>query len=247
MSPFETRRRLIGFALVGALRGPARATDLPQASTPILLQFDAVYIPALFLTGSAGKSADGPAKAVAATKRLSGHWPLLKPAMAAAFPDRRSWSKALQAVQGHLREAEQLVAKAQWEQAHEALEDVREVLFETRRSLGIDYALDEFTAYHAAMEKLADASNVQRPVLEVDFAQARALWRRIEAMNFDPSTYGLSPARERQLAQALADETAALSALSGALHAGSDADVLRASAALKPPFVRAYVVFGAPS
>ena len=32
---------------------------------------DALFIPALFLTGSAGKSADGPAKAMAATRRWS--------------------------------------------------------------------------------------------------------------------------------------------------------------------------------
>jgi hypothetical protein len=189
---------------------------------------------------------DGAAKALAATKRLSEQWPALKPAMLAAVPQRKSWSKALQSVEGYLREADALAAKAQWQQAHEALEHVRGVLFETRRSLGIDCALDEFTAYHAVMEKLANVSSVQRPALELDFAKARVMWRHIESANFDASTYGLSPARSRQLAQALADESAALSALSQALHAGSDAEVLKAGAAIKPPFVRAYVVFGAP-
>lgn len=246
MSSLQTRRRLMAFALVCALPGRSRAIDLPNASTTALLQFDAVYIPALFLTGSAGKSVEGPAKARAAMKRLSEQWPLLQPAMNAAVPDHKKWAKALQAVHGHLREAETLAAKAQWEQAHEALENVRHVLFETRRSLGIDYALDEFTAFHAVMERLVNASGVQRAALEADFATARALWRQIEIRSFDAAAYALSPARARQLDQARADESSALSALSQALHAGSDADVLKAAAAIKPPFVRAYVSFGAP-
>ena len=234
-------------ALLGLVPGFGRATGPAHPSTPTLLQFDAVYIPALFLTGSAGKTADGPAKATAAMKRLGGQWPALKPALTAAVPDRRIWPKALEAAQGHLREADTRVAKAQWEPAHEALEHVREVLFEARRSLGIDYALDAFTAYHAIMEKLAGATRVQRPVLEADFAVARARWRDIEAMSFDATVYGLSPARARQLAEARAEESQAQSALSEALRAGCDADVLKAAAAIKPPFVRAYVAFGAPS
>lgn len=246
MSPFQTRRRLMAFALVCVVPGPGRAIDLPVASTTALLQFDAVYIPALFLSGSAGKSVDGPAKALAAMKRLSEQWPLLRPAMNAAIPDQKSWSKALQTVHGDLSEAETLAAKARWGQTHEALENVRQVLFETRRSLGIDYALDEFTAYHAVMEKLANATSVQRAAFEADFATARTLWRRIEKMSFDASAYGLSPARTRQLDQARADESNALSALSQALFAGSEAEVLKAAAAIKPPFVRAYVSFGAP-
>jgi hypothetical protein len=65
-------------------------------------------------------------------------------------------------------------------------------------------------------------------------------------MSFDAAGYGLSPGRGRQLDQARADESNALSALSQALHAGTDAEVLKAAAAIKPPFVRAYVAFGAP-
>jgi hypothetical protein len=236
----------MAIAMVGAVPGWARAVDLPRASTATLLQFDAVFIPALFLTGNAGKTVDGPARALAATKRLGGQWPSLKVAMTAAVPDQKVWPKALQAVQDHLHEADALVAQGQWTQAHEALEHVRQLLFEARRSLGIDYALDEFTAYHAVMETLANATSVQRPAIEVEFAKARAIWRHIEVMEFNAAAYGLSPARARQLAQARADESDALSALSQALHAGSDTDVLKAAAAIKPPFVRAYVVFGAP-
>jgi hypothetical protein len=246
MSLSKTRRRLMAIGVLCVLPGRGRAADLPGSATATFLRFDAVFIPALFLTGSAGKTVDGPARAVAATQRLSERWISLKPELIAAVPGQRAWFNAVQAAQAHIREAHTLAAKAQWEQAHEALEQVRQVLFDTRQSLGIDYALDEFTAYHAAMERLANATRVQRPAFEVDFATARALWRRIEVMSFDPSTYGLNEARARQLDQARADESNALSALSRALNTGSDAEVLKAAAAVKPPFVRAYVAFGTP-
>lgn len=245
MSPFEIRRRLLTIALLGGVPVAGWAESVPGSSTGTFAQFDAVYVPALFLTGSAGKTPDGPAKALAATHRLSDQWPAMKLALMAAVPDKKSWPNALQAVQGRLREAQTLASKAQWAQAHEALEHVRELLFKARRSLGIDYALDEFTAYHVAMEKLANATGVRRPAVETDFATARALWRRIETLNFDAATYGLSPARAQQLAQARAAESDALSSLSLALRGGNDAEVLKAAAAIKPPFVRAYVAFGA--
>jgi hypothetical protein len=246
MSPYPTRRRLMALALVWFAPRGGLAADASQASIAAFVQFDALFIPALFLTGSAGKAAQGPARAVAALKRLREQWPALKTAMVAAVPGQTSWTKALQAVDGHLAEADTLVAKAQWEQSHDVLEKVRELLCEARRSLDIDYALDRFTAYHATMEKLANATRVQRPALEADFAVARAQWRHIETMPLDDAVYGLSPARARQLAQARADEGNALSALSQALYQDSDAQVLEAAAALKPPFVRAYVAFGAP-
>lgn len=69
------------------------------------------------------------------------------------------------------------------------------------------------------MEKVANATTVQRPAIEIDFAAARASWRRIEGMSFDPAVFRLTEARAAQLAQARADESNALSRLSMALRA----------------------------
>ncbi|MEO8298454.1 MAG: hypothetical protein ABI574_11665 [Burkholderiales bacterium] len=238
------RRHLLMLTLVPA--APAIAWALPAAapSQSAMLAFDGLYIPVLFMTGSAGKSEEAAAKASAAMRRLREQWPALRQALAAAVPAQPTWVQALATVKTQLDEANELVSKARWDAAHEALEHVRETLFAARRGLGIDYALDEFTAYHTAMEKLANATAVRRPAFEVDFAAARALWRRIEIMSFDPTTYGLTPTRSNQLAQARTDETAALSRLSMALREASDADLLKAAAAIKPPFVRAYLAFG---
>ncbi|WP_461548373.1 hypothetical protein, partial [Sphaerotilus sulfidivorans] len=138
-----------------------------------------------------------------------------------------------------------------WEASHETLERVRGTLFEARRSLGIDYALDDFTAFHGAMGAIANRSAVppaQREALERDYARARALWRRIERLELDPARWGLSPARQAQLRQGLADEDRALARLSRALAAGApEAELLQAGAALKGPFVKAYTAFGWPA
>ena len=61
-------------------------------------------------------------------------------------------------------------------------------------------------------------------------------------------SWGLSPARQAQLRQGLADEDRALARLSQALAAGApEAELLQAGAALKGPFVKAYTAFGWPA
>lgn len=251
--PLTTARRplLIALALLPLAHAlPAAAvvaaatTPLKDASRSAMVAFDAVYIPALFLTGSAGKSADGPAKAEAAMQRVLADWPARRAALLAALPGAKGWALTLDKVGRHLADAGQQVAARRWEASHETLEHVREAMFAARQALGVDYALDHYTAYHGAMETLANATTVQRPAMEADFAKARALWRRLEQLQLDPAAYGLSAPRQAQLVKALADETEALSRLSSALRSASDADLLKAAAAIKAPFVRAYVAFG---
>lgn len=241
------RRQLVSLSVLSLFSitpDLVRAASLTDQARSAMLAFDGVYIPVLFLTGSAGKSAEGAGKASAAMLRAREQWPALRRAMEAAVPGQRHWVQALDAVQHSLQEADALVSKAQWERSHEALEHVREILYRARQALGIDYPLDHFTSFHSAMEKVANATAVQRPAMEIDFAAARASWRRIEGMSFDPAVFRLTEARAAQLAQARTDESNALSRLSMALRGSSDADLLKAAAAIKQPFVRAYLAFG---
>lgn len=234
-------------ALALSTARPARAA-LPPGSQAAMVAFDGLYIPALFLTGAAPKSDDGPARAGAAMQRLQQAWPQQRAALLALAPSARPWREALAAVERHLNRATAEVGERRWEISHETLERVRETLFEARRALGIDYALDDFTAFHGAMEAIANRSAVQREALERDYARARALWRRIERLELDPARWGLSPARQAQLRQGLADEDRALARLSQALAAGApEAELLKAGAALKGPFVKAYTAFGWPA
>ena len=112
-----------------------------------MVAFDGLYIPALFLTGSAGKSAEAAAKATAAMQRLREQWPARRAALASVAPGQRTWARALDAVQHHLQTADAQVTQAAWAASHETLEHVREALFEARHALGLDHPLDLLTAY----------------------------------------------------------------------------------------------------
>lgn len=243
--------RMAGTGLLATLgtglSAPALAATPTGDARLAMLAFDAHYIPPLFLTGSAPRSDAGPAKARAALQRLVDGWPSHRRALAAAVPAQADWLRALDAVQGLLERATAQVAANDWAGSHETLEHVREALFKARRALGIDYTLDAYTAYHGAMEVLANATTIDRGAFMADLAQARRLWRELEALPFDAAAHGLDAARSAQLAQARQDEAAALARLEQALAAQApDAELLKAAAALKPPFIRAYLSFGAP-
>lgn len=231
-----------------AAPGAARADALAD-----MVAFDLVYIPALAATNAVANSPQGPARALAATERLRARWPAQRERLQ-AFSADPAWRDALALVQRQIDAAVAATQRQQWAAAHEALEPVRLRLGAVRAQLGLgDYYIDALTAFHAPMEHIANAAaDRQRPLdvaqLTATYAQAAALWRRIEAATPSPQRYGLTPAREAQWRQAVAAEGQAMSALSQALdqaRSGRDEAALRqAAAAIKPPFSRAFVAFG---
>lgn len=219
-----------------------------------MVAFDALYIPALAASTSASQDARAVPKAQASWQALAQRWPALRGQLAITWGSPSpAWTETLAAVDRQLTLSQAAVARAEWQQVHEALEDVRLVLMQARLSRGMDYFVDRLTAYHAPMETLAMAASTWRPA-DVDVArraqleqaglQAAALWRGIERQPVDATAYGLSPQRQAQLRQALDDESLALDRLSQALRLGSNEQVLTAAAALKPAFARSFTAFG---
>jgi hypothetical protein len=221
------------------------------------VQFDALYIPLLSLTSAAQSNPAAVPKTGAAATRLRERWPALKAALAANPPSaatRAEWRQALTAVERRLAKADAAVDQADWKTAHAVLEDVRIDLMKVREAAGFDYFVDRLTAYHEPMEVLALAGGgtktealdaAQRAKLEKAFAESSARWRAVEQNLPDPRVYHLTPAREAQLRKGLADEAAAMSRLSDALRGSDDAQLLKAAAAVKPPYARAFTAFGA--
>jgi hypothetical protein len=235
------------FAFDAAAAGPAAGSD------GAMIAFDSVYIPPLFLTGAAGKSAEGPARASAALARLQVQWPALRSRLLAAWPGDAGWRRTLDSVQGQIAESDRMAARGAWPEAHEALEHIRATLKKAREARGMDYALDRFVAFHDPMEHLAAAATqwtpatlgpAQRDRIERLYVEARVRWRAVEALELKASALRLTPTRETQLRKAMADESAALALLSQALRGDDAAALLKAAAATKPPFIRAYTAFG---
>jgi hypothetical protein len=253
MTFLPSHRVLSLLALTLALNAGAHAGLLDDS-----IALDAVYIPALSLTTAAqGGDAAVAAKARTSMQTLSARWPALRTALLNDLADRKTPSveakRTLAAVDAHITAGNKAVAAADFKAAHEALEEVRIVLMKARVERGEDYFVDRLTAYHEPMEVLALAGSTWKPAdltparraeLEMAFVQARALWRDIERHPPEAKTYGLSPARATQLAKGMADEGAALSRLSDALRGSDAAGLLKAAAAIKPPFARTFTAFG---
>lgn len=245
------------FALVAAAgrTGTARARTGPVVD---MVAFDDHYIPALFLTGQAAAGPTAVPRAQAAMARMTALWPELRTRLAAVGrssgePD--VWRRALGKVDAHLAHAQRDANAGRWSQAHESLEHVRFALLDARRATGIDYALDRMIDYHESMEVLAGAGArargeplgvAGRQALTREYAAARARWESLERLPPDPVEHRLSPPRLAQYQRGMADERAALSALSDALRDADDTTLLEAAAAVKPPFARAYSAFGLP-
>ena len=246
-------RALATAGLAAALFGGAQAGVLDTS-----IALDAVYIPALSLTNAKPGDTAAAAKARAAMQRLDAEWPVLRaallkdlsgktPAQAAAA------RKTLAQVDKALAESRSAVAAGNYAAAHTALEDVRIDLMKLRSAQGVDYFMDRLTAFHEPMEVLAlagstlkpqDLTPAKRAEMEKTYAEARALWRSIEQNLPDPKAYQLSEAQQAQFNKGMADVTQALSRLSDALRGADNAALLKAAAAIKPPFARTFTAFG---
>ena len=246
-------RALATAGLVAALFGGAQAGVLDTS-----IALDAVYIPALSLTNAKPGDTAGADKARAAMQRLDADWPALRavllkdlsgktPAQAAAA------RKTLAQVDKALADSRKAMAAGNNAAAHTALEDVRIDLMKLRRAQGVDYFMDRLTAFHEPMEVLALAGNtlkpqdltpVKRAEMEKIYAEARALWRSIEQNLPDLKAYRLNEAQQAQFNKGMADVSAAMTRLSDALRGNDNAALLKAAAAIKPPFARTFTAFG---
>lgn len=255
----NTTRRTAAFPF---LRMATAAAALALAAghtlaTPLsdMVAFDAVYIPALSMSTSASQDPRSVPKAQASIGQLERAWPELKRHLASTWPGAvpAGWAESLASVERQIVATTAAAARADWKAAHEALEPVRITLMKARQSQGMDYYVDGLTAFHEPMETLALAGSTWQPSaldgtrraqLAAAYAQARALWRGIEQKPIDAAAYGLPADKQAQLRKAVEEESAALARLSDALRGNDDAAMLKAAAAIKPPFARAFTVFG---
>jgi len=240
-----------GFAL--AMFGGAQAAILDNS-----IALDAVYIPALSLTNARPGDTVAADKARAAMQRLESSWPGLRAALLKDFSDgtpaqAAAARKTLAQVDKALAESRKAVAAGKFEAAHTALEDVRIDLMKLRLARGVDYYMDRLTAYHEPMEVLAlagvntrpqDLTPARRDEMERAFVEASALWRRAGKNLPDPRAYQMNEARLAQFNKGMAEVTAAMSRLSDALRGVDNAALLKAAAAIKPPFARTFTAFG---
>lgn len=246
-------RVLVLQALALLLVLPAHAGLLETSSA-----LDRVYIPALALSTAAQTDSAARLRAPVAFDRLQAQWPALRAELlqwlsGGGAGHAAAARKTVARVDSHIAAARQALSAGNFKASHEALEEVRIDLMEARRARGVDYFVDRLTAYHEPMEVLAlagkdwtpqDLTAPRHDELARAFAHARVLWRAIEQNPPDVSANGLNARQAAQLHQAMADETLALTRLSDALRGADAGALLKAAAAIKPPFARVFTAFG---
>jgi hypothetical protein len=138
-------------AFVAAVAALLLAVPALAGTFEDMVALDRAYIPALALTNQSN-----PAASKRAIDTLRGEWNRFRQAYAqppAGFkPD--TWNRATATVERAVTEAEARMAAGKSAGAHEALEEVREVLLAARREAGMPHFMDELTEYPTHMEAI---------------------------------------------------------------------------------------------
>jgi DNA-binding protein len=246
-SPEHGMKRIgtILIALAAILLAGFAANDIRSD----MVRLDKVYIATLALT-SQGKAAES-RKAVDA---LQGTWREFKGRHYAANPKDPQWKPDFDRVSGMVEEAVKIVAAGRpVNEAHEALEHVREVLMKLRERNSIDYFIDSLTAFHEPMEAIVLAAKDKSgdTLTDADVArirnmlpQAERAWQRVAAAKLDARDYGLNAAQAKDARKLMDLEQDSLAALNAALAADDKARIARAATAIKPNFAKLFMTFG---
>lgn len=234
-------RTLPFFAIVIALWAGAA-----QAADPVTDAIDAAYAPyraALFRTNSKSQ-----AESVQAMAQARQAWQALIDRYAAQPPipyDRDpGFDASLQAVRKVYDQAAEEISQGQLAQAHETLEQARDLMAELRRRNGVIVYSDHMNAYHAEMERLLG----QEPSLTGSPQALLTLIKRVGVLEYLAGRLR-SEAPKQLLGQPEFME--ALQALEGSvtvLHRAAmkqDAAAVReALGRIKGPYSRMFLKFG---
>jgi hypothetical protein len=238
------RKLAVVLPILAALLTGMTQDDLRQD----MVRLDKVYIAALALS-SQGKTTE----TRKAMSDLTRRWRAFDERHRAGNPSDAQWTKDFDAVSRRIDEAAAIAASdRKVTDAHEALEDVRIVLWRLRERNGMEYFIDHLTAFHEPMEGIVlaakDKSGTQ--LTDADLAkirtllpQAEALWRRAMDAPFDAATYQLDAAGYAKARQLMQREQQVLAALADALASGDRDRIAKAAVAIKPSFAALFMTF----
>ncbi len=212
---------------------------------------DRAYIPALALTNQ-GQAAPSK-KAIAGLKK---QWKVFAETCEAAMPDDPQWKPDLKRVGQIITKADQQIAAGELAEAHETLEEIRDIFLQLRRRNEIVYYLDWLTDFHETMEEIVKpaAAKVKQGKLDVSeadgarmrrlLAEATRQWQVVQSAEFDPEPLGYGPSKVAAMPGMIEAEANALAALEKALDGGDAERILQAAVAIKPPFAKFFMSFG---
>lgn len=165
------------------------------------------------------------------------------------------WKQDMSKIDKYIQAANKVVHSGKnLKDAHEELEHVRIVMMTLRERNKIEYFIDHLTHFHEPMEALvltvkdksvADINSETISKMKSEIKTAQALWQQVTQAKFDPALFGFNAEKTKTVNNLMVKETAALTKLEEALS-GSDMNmVIQAGLAIKPPFAKMFMLFGA--
>lgn len=233
-------------AIAGLAVASAASADLHED----MVNLDRAYIPALVITNQ-------PVSATTrrAMERLRDEWNGYRtryPKAPSGFSEA-SWITASKAIESSIADAEASVKAGKPTAAHEALEGVRDAQYELRRGNGMPYWMDEFTAFHSAMEGIARAAAGKNTATLADgdvaairaaMPEAERTWQALLAHRGESARYGVPAGQAEALQRQMDVQTQTLSDLKTALDRGDRAEIATKAVATKPAFSKLLQMFG---
>jgi hypothetical protein len=213
-----------------------------------MVAFDRAYIPALAVTAE-GKLPESQR----AMEQLNSQWAVFRKQHAATRGSDKKWKSDLADIDRMIAEANKVVASGvDVQSAHNALEGVRLTMLDMRARSKMPYFLDVVTGFHDPMEGIVLLAKDKTPAtfgaeeiarIRAALPEAEKRWAAVKATRVDPA-FGLSAEQQQNVANLIANESAALDTLKQALAGDDRAAMIKAAVSIKPAFAKIYMSFG---
>jgi soluble cytochrome b562 len=213
-----------------------------------MAELEMAYIPALALSNQ-GKL-ELTKKAV---RRLQNEWNDFNAKFYSYFPYDMLWQSSFKGIGNIIGTAENLLAEGSLDKVHETLEQIRGIMMKLRAEHSISFYIDYLNYYHETMEHIlgiaegaAPSGLTERDITRISELQKTAYqqWESLKAAPFNPDHYAFDRKKLPALHEGIDAIGRSLTDLGSALQTGNKEAIIRASLALRPPYVKTNLLFG---
>lgn len=201
-----------------------------------MVSLDKSYVPALYLTNK-----DEREKSKLAIAELKEKWSDFKTDNYTVLNNKQK--ERFNQISEIILKAEEIAENEDVKlvDAHEELESIREILYEIRAELGIDYYMDELTAFHTAMEETIEAKgNIAE--LKAHLPNLKIKLDDLENFEFDAKLYQLNETQNAKRLEYISNEKKAILNLEKAIQ--NDKLNEKVVLGIKPNFIKLFLIFG---
>lgn len=263
---------ICSYLLANCRRGAFSPEEMTEWRNRILREhaaFDKTYIAALLLTGQGKVEQSQKAMAL-----LRGEWEIFANKRYPEIRNSLKYRRTLDRVQKAVRTADHIVSSGgNLRDAHEALEGIRFILMDFRRSrlrtyrmetrtpggeagfivIPGDYYVDYVTEFYEPMEAIVLTARHKTPEtltgadvekIEEQLAEALKLLTTMENAEFEPSIFDFSDEKTQTMGGYISHEAESLDKLKDALEVRDKGEIIRTSMGIEPGFMKLLALFG---